>query len=848
MSKEKIFRVNEPDIVKEMKEQEKIGMLNCRIQDLYEKQELMEETSDNVPDETVSFIEDDIRDTSNNYPSKDFYLLIAENTSDLICTTTFSMKPKYTYVNSSYKKILGYEREELIGKNPFDFIHPEDKKNLTPLIKKYISMKAKKLFTGKENEIVEKFENRMMDKEGNWLYFENTANLLGNKILIFSKNITEKKKVDERFRMIANVSTDLIYEWDVKNDTLEWFGNFDEILGYTESEIPRNIDAWVKLIHPDDLIKLKDSIELHRKSIIPIYEEYRVKKKDGTWLYCEDRGTPILNEKGLPDKWIGGCSNVSERKNAETMLIEREKELRFITESSLDIIFTLTKNGKITYINPSSKEFFGLEPFEMIGTSFTKYVTKGELPKCWKALKDVIFYKNILCFETYVKHCNGSLTPIEINGQTVDRNGKLVIQGTIRDISNRKKNEGEIRIFNKIIETTSQSVIVTNIKGTVQYVNPSYCAFSGFLENEVIGKSMFRFACAKGAISLAKDVIPALLKKGHWRGEMSVIKKDKQIVPVDLICSLLTDEKNKPERFVAIFSDITDQKQAEEELKEAHQILQTVNKDLERKVEIKTEEIQNQNDNLTSMNEELNSTQQELKDNVDKVEKLVEQKDEFIHMLGHDLKNPMTPIFTLLPIIEKKLDDEQSKNMIHVVIQSTKKMKEIIDETLKLARLDDVGHTIEPVDIVLFDEIESIIESNKVLLDENEFIIENNIDNKLHAMADKFQFGELINNFITNAIKYTPDEQKGIIKINATVKDDFVEVSFTDNGVGMSESQISHVFDKFYKFGTPRNGMNSSGLGLAICENIVNKHGGQIRVESPGPGEGSTFYFTLKTK
>ncbi|RLF55654.1 MAG: hypothetical protein DRN27_10425 [Thermoplasmata archaeon] len=175
-------------------------------------------------------------------------------------------------------------------------------------------------------------------------------------------------------------------------------------------------------------------------------------------------------------------------------------------------------------------------------------------------------------------------------------------------------------------------------------------------------------------------------------------------------------------------------------------------------------------------------------------------------------------------------------------------MKEIIDETLKLARLDDVGHTIEPVDIVLFDEIESIIENNKVLLDENEFIIENNIDNKLHAMADKFQFGELINNFITNAIKYTPDEQKGIIKINATVKDDFVEVSFTDNGVGMSESQISHVFDKFYKFGTPRNGMNSSGLGLAICENIINKHGGQIRVESSGPGNGCTFYFTLKSK
>jgi len=130
----------------------------------------------------------------------------------------------------------------------------------------------------------------------------------------------------------------------------------------------------------------------------------------------------------------------------------------------------------------------------------------------------------------------------------------------------RVQAEEQNRKFNKIIETTSQSVIITNIKGTVLYVNPSYYAFSGFVEDEVIGKSMFRFTHKKGAIKLAKEVVPALLEKRQWQGEMTVVKKDKQIVPVDLICSLLSDEKNKPEFFVAIFSDITERKRAQEQI------------------------------------------------------------------------------------------------------------------------------------------------------------------------------------------------------------------------------------------------------------------------------------------
>jgi len=254
------------------------------------------------------------------------------------------------------------------------------------------------------------------------------------------------------------------------------------------------------------------------------------------------------------------------------------------------------------------------------------------------------------------------------------------------------------------------------------------------------------------------------------------------------------------------------------ELQDAYETLSTVNAHLKRTVEEKTRDIN----------------------------KLIIQKDEFIHMLGHDLKNPMTPIFTLLPLIEKKLDDPKLIEMISVIIKNSKRMKEIIDETLKLARLDDISKTIEPVEFSLNDEIQNIIDENKTLFDENNFKVEIEIDKGCSIHYDKHQFYDLVSNFLTNAVKYTPDDVDGFLRISAECCDDELILSFTDFGCGLTDKQREEVFEKFYKIGTPREGMTSSGLGLSICKRIVEKHDGRIWVDSEGPGKGSTFYVSIK--
>jgi PAS domain S-box-containing protein len=142
------------------------------------------------------------------------FRLIAENTSDLIAITTFKMNPKYTYVNPSHKKVLGYEPEDMINKSSFNFLHPDDKKNLIPLLKKYISMKVKTLLTGKSLDVSENLEFRIRDKSGNWHHLKCTANIMGNELLFVSKDVTERKETTNEIEKTK-------HELEAKNQELE---------------------------------------------------------------------------------------------------------------------------------------------------------------------------------------------------------------------------------------------------------------------------------------------------------------------------------------------------------------------------------------------------------------------------------------------------------------------------------------------------------------------------------------------------------------------------------------------------------------------------------------------------
>lgn len=269
---------------------------------------------------------------------------------------------------------------------------------------------------------------------------------------------------------------------------------------------------------------------------------------------------------------------------------------------------------------------------------------------------------------------------------------------------------------------------------------------------------------------------------------------------------------------VAVYDDVTQQKRDEIALKQAHYHLKKLNEKLDKKVENRTAEIQ----------------------------KLLKQKDEFINQLGHDLKNPLNPLINLLPILEKEVENPNHREILRVVNRNVGYMKNLVKKTLELAQLNspDTEFIMEEIDLLA--EINKMVETNRLLFEQNQIKFVNKISREVLVFADRVWLEELLNNLISNSIKYS--RSGGTITIDVSHMEQFVTVSLTDAGIGMTEEQLNHIFDEFYKADGSRHDFDSSGLGMSICKRIIEKHGGRIWVESEGPDVGSTFYFTLPKK
>ncbi|MFC1763556.1 PAS domain-containing protein [Planctomycetota bacterium] len=146
-----------------------------------------------------------------------------------------------------------------------------------------------------------------------------------------ARNRRQHHRAEERFRVVSEITTDIIYEWDLEKDRIAWYGGFDEALGYKAGEIPRTSDGWLQLIHTEDRARVEAMHDRRRNVTHSLYENYRIRRKNGQWLHWLDRGAPILNRGGEPVRWVGGCSDVTETKRSERRLADYQMRLKSLT-------------------------------------------------------------------------------------------------------------------------------------------------------------------------------------------------------------------------------------------------------------------------------------------------------------------------------------------------------------------------------------------------------------------------------------------------------------------------------------------------------------------------------------
>lgn len=257
--------------------------------------------------------------------SEELYRLIAESTSDVISLTTFNLHPVYTYISSSVKASTGYEPEELLGKSPFEFIHPDDKKKLFPVLKNYINAKIKKLLTGKEFPTTKRIEFRFKDKEGNWRYLQSVVNIAGNKLLFITRDITEYKKAEEKmkqsekkYRTLFDNMPGAYYRTDKEGNFLIINPEGAKLFGYNSLEdiLGKNI-AQHFYFTPEERKKYLQELEKNKGNLKDF--ELTLKKKDGSPLVISDTSHYYYNEEGNIAGVEGIFLDVTERKQNEKL-------------------------------------------------------------------------------------------------------------------------------------------------------------------------------------------------------------------------------------------------------------------------------------------------------------------------------------------------------------------------------------------------------------------------------------------------------------------------------------------------------------------------------------------------
>jgi two-component system, sensor histidine kinase and response regulator len=277
-----------------------------------------------------------------------------------------------------------------------------------------------------------------------------------------------------------------------------------------------------------------------------------------------------------------------------------------------------------------------------------------------------------------------------------------------------------------------------------------------------------------------------------------------------------------------------------EELK--HTIAEAIQKYLEdRKLEAQTKEVQTLN---ITLERQVRDRTRELHQKMQELEQLNRLKDEFLHAVTHDLRTPLTGAILVFKQLQKQTIEPitLSRSIVDRMVESCERQLKLLDSLLAVQLSDAKGLTLNLEPAHLKDFIETVVQDLEPLLTANQVTVHNPLPVELPIVnIDGFQFRRVIENLISNALKHNPP---GIsITIQATVENHMVQCSIQDNGTGISEHDCTSIFERYVQGSRGRRSMGV-GLGLYLCRQIIQAHGGEIGVVS-ALNQGTKFWFTL---
>lgn len=493
----------------------------------------------------------------------------------------------------------------------------------------------------------------------------------------------------------------------------------------------------------------------------------------------------------------------------EELVIERDKAQRYLDISGT-IFVVINDDFKVSLINKAGCKMIGCDENEIIGLDWFENFIPENKREDIRAVFELILkgeMEPVEYFENPVLTKDGSERIIAWhNALLVDKEGK--IQGALssgEDITERRQAEQKLRIKDFAFESSQSADSITNNEGFITHANSSFVKIWGYENSdEVIGKSILDFLVDKDG---ANQILEEITKTGKWVGEYDALRKDGTIFNALAFANAIYDSKGDQVALYSTVMDITERIQIEKDINR-------LNKELEHRVQLRTEQ-------LVEANKELES---------------------FAYSVSHDLRAPLRAIDGFSRILKDNFSENLSSDAyryLDLVRKNTSDMDKLIDDLLAFSRLtsqEPSRASVSPNDIVsiVLGEREADIESRDLEL------VVRDLPN---CQADPALLKRVYVNLVDNALKFTRDATPARIEIGHEEQDGELVYFVKDNGVGFDMQYADQLFDVFQRLHRTDE-FQGTGVGLAIVWRIIRRHGGHVWAEAE-VDQGATFYFTL---
>lgn len=728
--------------------------------------------------------------------SEEMMRTITENAADVIMKLDNEGTIQYTS-----RAFPGYKKEDVVGKNFCDWTateyHPVMLQSLDDVFSKAIPQTFQSRALGINHEI-------------RWFLSRLSPVIVGDEVknaVLILTDITERKKAEEalkeseeNYRVIAQSTIDIIFIIDRFGKQLFFNNIVEKILGYKVEEVVGRsfADFLSKENVPEYLLLLENTFsngelcnfttQIHHKDGYPIDVEINIKR---------------IKLKG---EYVGQGTirDISEKKRAEEELKNTLNRNMALLGAIPDLMFVFDSNCKIVDFHSESHDQLLVHPDLFLG-KLVEEILPHEVVIITRQKVEAVLLSGESDYSTYELQIGDELKYFE--SRYVPCGHKEVLS-IVRDISERKKVEESLNVamesYMDIFNSVSEAIYVLDEFGIFIDINRGAEKMYQYAKNELIGQSLESIGSSeKNDLNEIRNILKQVFQTGTSASfNFWAIRKSGEIFPKEVFV-------NKGKYFgkdvlIATARDITEKNLAEERIRAKNEELQKINA----------------------------------------------EKDKFFSIIAHDLRSPFSAFLGLTQLMVQDLPTLNRDNIQEIALlmkESATNLHSLLENLLQWSRLHQGIVAFNPHNFLLVEKVNNSMHSVLEIAVNKGVEIVTNIPDGMVVYADENMLESTIRNLVTNAVKFTNKGEKILISAKSEPNGD-VKISIKDTGIGMNQQMLEKLFrigELNSRQGT--NGEPSTGLGLILCKDFIDRHDGKIWAEST-EFMGSTFHFTLPNR